>query len=178
VPATSEPLLSLYRKATLCDSIICHSRFDLTAQGEIVAYGQISHTGIAKAVPGEPPSRQSPAPQNFVTPPPLPSLTSPSRGGDAKALLLASARNIDCLPMGTDVRVVEHLIILYFLFQYPVFPIMSLKAFMESFCYAEQHPSPLLLNVSKIVLDVAPLLICIVIQAMLASVSRLSDWRM
>jgi hypothetical protein len=62
--------------------------------------------------------------------------------------LAAAANNITALPLGTDIRTVQHLLHLYFLWAWPMFPVISRQIFMQHFTNGGQYYSPLLLNVS------------------------------
>lgn len=62
--------------------------------------------------------------------------------------LVAAAANIAALPLGTDIRTVQHLLHLYFLWAWPMFPVISRQIFMQHFSNGGQYYSPLLLNVS------------------------------
>lgn len=61
--------------------------------------------------------------------------------------LVAAAANIAALPLGTDIRTVQHLLNLYFMWAWPMFPIISRQVFMQHFANGGQYYSPLLLNV-------------------------------
>lgn len=63
--------------------------------------------------------------------------------------LQASAIHIGDLPMGTDIRVVDHLIHTYLCWHHAVFPITSYKAFVVSFEHGGRYYTGLLLNVSN-----------------------------
>lgn len=63
--------------------------------------------------------------------------------------LVAAAANITALPLGTDIRTVQHLLHLYFLWAWPMFPVISRQIFMQHFSHGGQYYSPLLLNVSE-----------------------------
>jgi len=63
--------------------------------------------------------------------------------------LVAAAANISALPLGTDIRTVQHLLHLYFLWAWPMFPVISRQIFMLHFSNGGQYYSPLLLNVCQ-----------------------------
>jgi hypothetical protein len=64
------------------------------------------------------------------------------------SVIVAAASNISALPLGTDIRTVQHLLNLYFMWAWPMFPIVSRQIFMQHFSHGGQYYSPLLLNVS------------------------------
>lgn len=67
----------------------------------------------------------------------------------------AAAARIADLPMGTDIRVVDHLVHIYFLWQHSIFPILSRKAFTDSFRSGGSYYSPLLLCVSLSIVSIS-----------------------
>lgn len=117
--------------------------------GTIRAVPLLSANGLSLGITPNPQSKSSPSAslQNILASPsqstvggqPLPDLPY--------NFLAAAANHIADLPIGTDIRVVDHLLHTYFCWLHTAFPIMSLKAFEESFRGQGQYYSPLLLNV-------------------------------
>lgn len=109
-------------------------------------------------------------------------LASPSQSVGGQQLpdlpynfMAPAAAHITHLPIGTDIRVVDHLLHTYFCWFHTAFPILSLKAFEESFRGEGQYYSPLLLNVRRSSFHPSDRADTNV-QALLAIASHLSDW--
>lgn len=77
-----------------------------------------------------------------------------------QSFLQAAANNIAYLPLGTDIRTVEHLLTAFFMWFYPVFPLVSKQIFLDHMYNGGKYCTPLLLN------------------AVLSVASHLSDWPM
>jgi hypothetical protein len=104
---------------------------------------------------------------------------------DATNFLAATAMRIDDLPMGTDIRVVDHLLHTYWCWHHSVFPIMSRKAFSDSIRYGGRYYTPLLLNVGTLsfkffFFQKLPSLngFTMILKAMLSLTCHLSSWEM
>lgn len=61
---------------------------------------------------------------------------------------MAAALRIQDMPMGTDIRAVDHLLHTYMCWHHSVFPILSRKAFGDGIRHGGRYYTPLLLNVS------------------------------
>jgi hypothetical protein len=64
------------------------------------------------------------------------------------SLLVSAANNISSVPLGTDIRTIEHLLVNYFIWHHAIFPVTSCRLFLDHFRDGGRYCSPLLLNVS------------------------------
>ena len=83
--------------------------------------------------------------KTFVVPSAMPIPLSTA----SRSLLADIADKITSLPLGTDIRSVKHLLTVYFLWSYPLFPVFSRRAFLDSFSSGGKYFSPCLLNVGE-----------------------------
>lgn len=130
----------------------------LDGAGDIRAYGSTSNDGLAVR-----PALQSTSSLHDILENKVPRIPAPQRVDpelSRKALLGAAAGSIDFLPLGTDIRTIEHLLFQYYIWHHPFFPISSRRIFLENFVSGDRYFSPLLLN------------------ALLAVASHLSDWKL
>lgn len=72
------------------------------------------------------------------------------------SLLVSAAKNIDSVPLGTDIRTVEHLLVNYFTWHHVVFPVTSCRLFLDAFNNGGKYCTPLLLNVGGLGLSSGP----------------------
>ena len=132
------------------DSFASVLRLSLDSDGAVRAIPGLSTFGLTAQSPSEQltnptslPSKQ----QSMVQMQP-PSDTVDKGPITEYDILYAAAREAAALPMGTDVRVVSHLIYLFFLWLNSIYPIASRKVFYEHLRDNGPLCSPFLLNVS------------------------------
>lgn len=152
-PSVTQPVAHRRVSARTPDMSAVMDHLAVESNGLIRAYGATSSTALAgfEEVPNQKTvystrryqsSMSGKDPPREVTPP-----------ADVQPLqssaLVAAAANISALPLGTDIRTVQHLLHLYFLWAWPMFPVISRQIFMQHFSQGGQYYSPLLLNVSR-----------------------------
>lgn len=75
----------------------------------------------------------------------------PSPQGDiadqANSKMHALEPPITCVPIGTDVSIVQDLLHIYFMWHYPVFPVICRPVFIDHLCRGGKYATPLLFNV-------------------------------
>lgn len=123
-------------------------RLRLDDAGGLRAFGPLSTYGLSTDSVLRQSSRlDTPAGQRdtaLLTPP-----TLTVNLAQSSSFLSSAALRIQDLPLNTDIRVVDHLLTLYFIWHHSVFPILSLHTFTEAFAKRGTYYSPLLLNVSS-----------------------------
>lgn len=117
-------------------------RLSIEEDGNIRAYGPLSDHVLATVSPGFNDHIDHAANSELHSPPPCYSTPEPDR----QRLLVAAASNIDSMPMGTDIRLVERLLVSFLLWHHTIFPVLSRRVFLEHFCKLGKYCSPFLLN--------------------------------
>lgn len=133
-------------------------KLSVTTDGRIRAHAALGNAAYSEAVAGSPPlsggthdkayassgsgsmsvlnsSRSSPQGE-----------TSEKSNGKAREM----EPPITCVPAGTDVSIVQDLLHIYFMWHYPVFPVICRPVFIDHLCRGGKYATPLLFNVGRI----------------------------